>query len=158
MTGCAGAVAGIPRFAVLALCASLASAEAWPVDLSLESAWMRPAPAGATARVYVDIVSDTALVLTRASSPAAASVQIIAVGRAGGEEGMPVTSFPVPANAATRFAYHGNHLRFVDVKSPLANGGTALLTLEFRDDQGITYVAFARVEVRGLVAPVVTPR
>ena len=159
MTGHANTITRrMPRFAVLALCASIAPSAVSAVDISLETAWMRPAAAGATAKVYVDIVSDTALVLTRASSPAATNVQIIVVERTGSDEGAPVTSFPVAANSATRFAYLGNHLRFVDVKAPLANGGAAPLTLEFRDGQGIIYVAFARVEVRGLLAPVVTPR
>ena len=40
-------------------------------EVTLKNAWMRPALAGAAARAYVDIASDTTLVLTGASTPVA---------------------------------------------------------------------------------------
>jgi copper(I)-binding protein len=146
------------RLRLFVLCIGFAPLAASAVDISLETAWMRPATVGATAKVYVDIVSDTDLVLTGGSSPAAAKVEIVTVERSGGEDAAAAMSFPVPAHGTTRFAYLGNHLRFVAVKAPLTNGASAPLALEFRDDRGIVYVAFARVEVRGLAAPAATPR
>jgi copper(I)-binding protein len=134
--------------------AAIGASRAFAVDISLHSAWMRPAPTRSTAKAYVDIASDTPLRLTRASSPMAGNVEIVVVERTDGSDpGRPVASFPIAANGLTRFAYLGNHLRLVDVKEPLGNGSAVPIALEFRDEGGIAYVVFTSVEVRGLVAP-----
>ena len=143
-----------PLVVGMAAGAFVCASPAFGVDISLKSAWMRPAPAGSTAKAYVDVASDTALSLTLASSPMARNVEIVVVDHTDGSDpGRCVPSHPIAANAVTRFAYLGNHLRLVDVEEPLGNGSAVPLALEFRDEGGVAYVVFTAVEVRGLAAP-----
>jgi len=124
-------------------------------EVTLKNAWMRPAPAGAeTARAYVDIGSDTALVLTGASTPIASKVAIVLVktiGDPASEEVVP--SLAVRAGATTRLAYHGDHLRLVGVTRDVANGDPVPLTLTFKDTGGRSVKATTKVVVRGLLLP-----
>jgi hypothetical protein len=53
----------------LATACLLAPLGAAAAQIELGPAWMRPAAAGSEANAYVDIVSDAALTLVRASSP-----------------------------------------------------------------------------------------
>ena len=124
-------------------------------DVTLKSAWMRPAAARApAARVYVDIESVVPLELVGASTAAAASVALVHVRRLddpASEE--VVSSMRVAAGAVTRLAYRGDHLRLIDVKQDLANGTPVPLTLVCRDAQGRQTRASTEVTVRGLLLP-----
>ncbi len=124
-------------------------------EVTLKTAWMRPAAAGApAARAYVDIESPVALELVGASSPVAAQVLLVHVGRIddpGSEEVVP--SMRIPAGAVTRLAFRGDHLRLVDVKQDLANGTPVPLALVFRDPKGGEIRASTQVTVRGLLLP-----
>ena len=145
------------RTAALAVMLALAPCGASAVDVSLQTAWMRPAAVGSSAKAYADVVSDSPLMLTGAYSPDSPDVQIIRV-RRDEQDGVPVASLPIAANATTRLAYLGDHLLLADLKRPLRNGEAVRVALELRDDRGIIYVVFGAFEVRGLVAPAAPPR
>ena len=123
-------------------------------QIELKSAWMRPAAAGSDARAYVDIVSDTPLRLTGASTPLARKVEIVVVQNTDGTDpGKVVKSLPVTPGTPTRLAYKGNHLRLVGVREDLKNGRSLPVTLQFKDPSGKRYNAQADVLVRGLLLP-----
>jgi copper(I)-binding protein len=162
-----GRLLGVASFAL----ACVATAEA--VTVELKNSWMRPAAAGSIARVYVDIVSDTELVLVGATS--ARKAEVVKVQNLdGSDEGMVVKSMPVSAKEPTRLAYRGSYVRLVDAKKDLPNGSLVTVKLEFRDKSGKRYTAETPVQVRGIVlrreglpddapdgqssAPVVRPR
>jgi hypothetical protein len=134
------------------LFAALLALPAYAVDIKTTSAWMRPAEAGADASAYVDIVSDTPLRLTGATTPVARKVQLVVVQRTDGTDpGKVVKSLDVAAGTPLRLAYKGSHLRLLGVKKPLVNGTPVPLTLQFRDKAGKRYTAVADVQVHGLV-------
>src|SRR3954469_5994562 len=93
--------------------ASLACASGALADVTLQNAWMRPAPAGAeAARAYVDISSDKTLELVGARTPIAKGIAIVRVGKIGDESTERVVkTFTVLAGTTTRLAYLGDHLR-----------------------------------------------
>lgn len=124
-------------------------------DITLKSAWMRPAPGGAeTARAYVDIESSAALQLVGASTPVARRVEIVLVRQIGDPASEEVVaSLPVPAGTTTRLAYRGSHLRLIEIAHDLANGTSVPLTLTFKDAAGREVRATTNVLVRGLLLP-----
>jgi hypothetical protein len=128
--------------------------------VTLKNAWMRPAPAGSpSAQAYVDIVSDTALELTGASTPASTSVEVVLVTtRHEGPVEQVVATLPVGAGPATRLAYLGHHLRLKEVRRDLRNGEPVPLTLEFTDATGQKVVATTNIVVRGVLLPQHLPR
>jgi copper(I)-binding protein len=137
-----------------ALIALAIALPAHAVDLRFNSTWMRPAVAGTDARAYVDIVSDTPLRLTGASTPVAKRIELVQVARSDGTDaGKVVRSMPVSATAPTRLAYKGSHLRLVGVRQDLVNGQAVPVTLQFADGKGRRHTAQIELSVRGLVAP-----
>ena len=124
-------------------------------EVTLRNAWMRPAPAGApSARAYVDIGSDTSLVLTGASTPIASKVQIVLVKRIGDPDSEEVVpSLAVLAGATTRLAYLGDHLRLVGITRDVANGESIPLTLTFTDSARRPVKATTNVVIRGMLLP-----
>jgi len=140
---------------VLAMLGVLQSGAVHAAEVTLKDAWMRPAPAGAaSARAYVDIVSDTALVLAGASTPMASKVEIVLVKRLGEPESEEVVpSLAVLAGATTRLAYLGDHLRVVGVTRDVANGDYVPLTLTFKDTAGRPVKATTNIVVRGALLP-----
>jgi copper(I)-binding protein len=132
--------------------AAMLALPAWAVDIELTSAWMRPADPGSDARAYVDILSDTPLRLTGATTPLARRVDLVVVQRTDGTDpGRTVKSLDVTAGRPLRLAYKGSHLRLVGVKKPLVNGTPVPVTLQFRDKAGKRYSAVADIQVHGLV-------
>ena len=138
--------------AVAALFACCASAYA---DVTLQNAWMRPAPAGAAAaRAYVDIRSDRTLELVGARTPIAKHVAIVHVGTTGDESTEKIVrSFTVLGGTTTRLAYLGDHLRLTEIARDVGNGDPIPLTLVFKDAAGKTSEATTQVTVRGLLLP-----
>jgi copper(I)-binding protein len=124
-------------------------------EVTLRNAWMRPVPAGAaSARAYVDIGSNTSLVLTGASTPIASKVQIVLVKRLGDPDSEEVVpTLAVLAGATTRLAYLGDHLRLVGITHDVANGEPIPLTLTFKDSAGRPVKATTTVVVRGMLLP-----
>jgi len=144
----------IARSLVVALLAAAACGAAHAAEIKLTSAWMRPAPAGADARVYVDIASDTPLTLVGASTPVARKVEIVQVTRFDGTDpGKVVGRMAVEPGTPTRLAYKGSHLRLVKVRRDLTLGPPIPVTLEFRDRAGKRVTAQADVQVRGVALP-----
>jgi copper(I)-binding protein len=106
----------------LVACVHAATARA---EITLENAWMRPAYAGqAQASVYVDIRSTEALKLVGASSPAAKRAELVLVDPPGNDptKHKVVASLPVAANAPTRLAYLGNHVRLIELTRNVVPG------------------------------------
>lgn len=149
----AGAARSCRALVAIALAGGTFAAHA--AGVTLDTAWMRPAAAGApAARVYVDIASPVALQLVGATTPVAAQVQLVHVARLDDPASETVVpSMAVRPGAVTRLAYRGDHLRLVAVKQDLANGTPVPLTLVFRDAQGNESRATTQVTVRGLVLP-----
>jgi copper(I)-binding protein len=153
-----GAVALLRRCAaacvlVVSLVASAADAPAGSV--TLKTGWLRPAAAGmAEAKVYVDITSESDLVLVGATTPVARRVELVDVTTKGEQsEAKVVTSMPVPGGKTTRLAYLGSHLRLVDVNKDLANGNAVPITLAFKSPDGKAVAAQFDARVRGLLLP-----
>jgi len=140
--------------AALAGCALMVATTAAAGDVTLKSAWMRPAGAGTDAQIYVDIVSDTDLVLVGASTHVARKIELIEVTVPGEpSEGKVVSSMPVPGGKMTRLAYRGSHLRLVEVTKDLGNGTLVPVTLAFKNPEGKTMTAKFEAQVRGLLPP-----
>ena len=143
--------------ATLALAVSLgASAADVPVgSVTLKTGWLRPAAAGmAEAKVYVDIVSETDLVLVGATTPVARKVELVDVTTKGEQsEAKVVASMPVPGGKTTRLAYLGSHLRLVDITKDLANGNAVPITLAFKKPDGKELTVQFDARVRGLLLP-----
>lgn len=134
----------------LALCAHAARAE-----ITLENAWLRPAYAGQpSASVYVDIHSTQALTLVGASSPAAKSAKLVLVDPPDNDPAKykVVKALAVAANAKTRLAYLGSHVRLVEVRRDILPGESIALELAFVDAKGKRYAASTEARVRGLMA------
>lgn len=143
------------RAALCTLLVVSATAVADAADVTLQNAWMRPAPAGtATAKAYVDIASDRALELVGAASPAAKKVSLVAVTvKDTTIDEKVVKSLPVAAGKPTRLAFNGNHLRLSDITRDIGNGVPVPLTLTFRDTAGKSLEVKTEILVRGLLRP-----
>jgi copper(I)-binding protein len=142
--------------AVSLLVSLLASAADTPAGgVTLKIGWMRPAAAGmAEAKVYVDITSETDLVLVGATTPVARKVELVDVTSKGEQsEAKVVASMPVPGGKTTRLAYLGSHLRLVDINKDLANGNAVPITLAFKSPEGKQVSAQFDARVRGLLLP-----
>ena len=140
--------------AVLTVCVLMVATTAAAGDVTLKTAWMRPAGAGTEAQIYVDIVSDTDLVLVGASTPVAKKIELIEVTIPGEpSDGKVVSSMPVPGGKMTRLAYRGSHLRLVEVTKDLGNGTLVPVTLAFKNPEGKTMTAKFEAQVRGLLPP-----
>jgi periplasmic copper chaperone A len=126
-------------------------AGAQAASVEFNSAWMRPALAGQAARAYVDIKSDTTLVLTAASAPVARAIEFVMVG--GIAEETVVATVPIPSGTPVRLAFRGNHLRLVDVTRDIRAGEQIPVTLSFADAEGRVIRETATVIVRGVTAP-----
>ena len=153
-----GTLALLRRCAVAgALAVSLgASATDAPAGgVTLKTGWLRPVAAGmAEAKVYVDIASETDLVLVGATSPVARKIELVEVTAKGEQtEAKAVASMPVPGGKTTRLAYLGSHLRLVDITKDLANGNAVPITLAFKKPDGKELTVQFDARVRGLLLP-----
>ena len=135
--------------AIVAACGALAG------EVTLKTAWMRPAAAGmAEAQVYVDIISEAKLELVGASTPFAKRVELVEVNLAKEPpESKVVTSILVPAGKTTRLAFKGSHLRLVGITKNLGNGTAVPMTLAFKSTDGKEVTATIDAQVRGLLLP-----
>jgi len=137
----------------------LVAAGALAGEVTLKSAWLRPAAAGmGEAQAYVDIVSETDLELVGASTPFAKKVELVLVAM-NNEPPDPkvVATLPVPAGKTTRLAYRGSHLRLVEITKSFGNGTAVPLTLAFKARDGKDVNATVDAEVRGLLQPQLMP-
>ena len=141
--------------AIAATSALMVAAGALAGEVTLKSAWLRPAAAGmGEAQAYVDIVSEADLELVGASTPFAQKVELVLVAT-NNEPPDPkvVATLPVPAGKTTRLAYRGSHLRLVEITKSFGNGTTVPLTLAFKSRAGKDVSATVDAEVRGLLLP-----
>ena len=134
------------------LAAHVTLAHAAP-QVTLQNAWMRPAPEGAPiARVYVDIGSDANVTLEGASTPIAKKVEIVRVKTIGDPSTEKVVKkLAVPMGTTTRLAYLGDHLRLVQVTQTVTNGSPVPIKLRFVDAKGKRFDVAADVLVRGIL-------
>jgi hypothetical protein len=136
---------------------AIADAGAIAEDVTLKTAWMRPAAAGtAEAQAYVDIVNAGAkdLDLVGATTPYAKKAELVQLA-AGGDlsQAKVVKSMPVPAGKTTRLAYRGSHLRLIDITQDIGNGTAVPLTLTFKTPEGKEVIARVNAQGRGLLLP-----
>lgn len=115
----------------------------------VSNAWVRlPAVPGRPAAAYFTLAggaADDALVSV--STPAAKRTELHESMEHGGVMSMtPIENVPLGAGAAMDFAPGGKHVMLFDVSPDLAAGGTAELTVTFRDAPAVTVSA-------ALVAP-----
>jgi len=142
--------------AVVAMCAMAGASFATAGDVTLKTAWLRPAAEGMPeALAYVDITSETDLELVGASTPFAKKVELVLVTM---KDNVPaeqkvVASIPVPAGKTTRLAYRGSHLRLVDITKDFGNGSVVPLTLAFKAADGKEVTASVDAQVRGVLLP-----
>ena len=134
------------------LAAHVTLAHAAP-QVTLQNAWMRPAPEGAPiARVYVDIGSDANVTLEGASTPIAKKVEIVRVKTIGDPSTEKVVKkLAVPMGTTTRLAYLGDHLRLVNVTQTVTNGSPVRIKLRFFDAKGKRFDVATDVLVRGIL-------
>jgi len=154
-TEAADLVRGCAAAWVLAVSLCAAAADAPGGGITLGTGWLRPAAAGtAEAKVYVDITSETDLVLVGATTPVARKVELVVVPANGApSDAKVVASLPIPGGQTTRLAYLGSHLRLVDINRDLANGSAVPITLAFKAPDGKTLTAPFDAMVRGLLLP-----
>ena len=140
---------------VVATCAMAASSIAMAGEVTLKSAWLRPAAVGMSeAQAYVDISSDADLVLVGASTPFAKKVELVLVSnKSDPPELKVVPAIEVPAGVTTRLAYRGSHLRLVEITKDFGNGTSVPLTRAFRSPEGRELTATIDAQVRGLLLP-----
>jgi copper(I)-binding protein len=153
--GAAPLLRGCAAACVLAVALVASAAEAPATGVTLKNGWLRPVAAGmAEAKVYVDIVSESDLVLVGATTPVARKVELVEVMVKGDQsQARVVASMPVPGGKTTRLAYLGSHLRLVDVNKDLANGNAVPITLAFKSPGGKEMSAQFDPRVRGLLLP-----
>lgn len=151
-------VARILLARVLPAALALAASTLATAQVTLTSAWMRPAAAGTDARAYVDIRSDVNAELVAASTPVAKKVEIVRVKTIGDPATERVVkTFAVPGGTTTRLAYLGDHLRLVGMTRSVGNGDPVPVKLTFRNAAGKRFDAETNVVVRGVLAPQMTP-
>ena len=140
---------------IAATCAMASAMGALAGEVTLKSAWLRPAAAGmGEAQAYVDIVSEADLELVGASTPVAKKVELVLVAMNNDPpEPKVVSTLPVPAGKTTRLAYRGSHLRLVEITKSFGNGTSVPLTLAFRSADGKDLNATVDAQVRGLLQP-----
>ena len=140
------------------VCALAFASVASAAPVALSSVWMRPAAAGADARVYVDIKSDVNVDLVGATTALAKKIDIVHVKTIGDPASETVVrKYAVPGGTTTRLAYLGDHLRLVGIKRALNNGDPVLIKLRFVDAAGKRFEVTADVVVRGLTFPGARP-
>jgi periplasmic copper chaperone A len=146
---------GIIAACALAAACAVAAGDPIPGNVMLKTAWLRPAAAGmAEAQAYVDIISESDLVLVGASTPFAKKVELVEVTTKDGQpESKVVASMPVPAGKTTRLAYRGSHLRLVEITKDLGNGTPVPITLAFKSAEGKDVTATISAVVRGVLLP-----
>jgi copper(I)-binding protein len=140
---------------VVASCAMAAALGALAGEVTLKSAWLRPAAAGmGEAQAYVDIVSEADLELVGATTPFAKKVELVLVAMNNDRPVQKVVAtLPVPAGKTTRLAYRGSHLRLVEITKSFGNGNSVPLTLAFKSADGRDVSATVDAQVRGLLQP-----
>lgn len=142
------------KHCLVAACACALASVAGAAEVTLSSVWMRPAVAGADARVYVDIRSDANVDLVGATTPVAKKVEIVQTKTIGDPSTEKVVKkYAVPGGTTTRLAYLGDHLRLLGVRRALDNGEPVPVKLLFVDANGKRFDVETNVTVRGLTIP-----
>jgi copper(I)-binding protein len=131
-------------FATGACALSALAQQIEPGTLVISRPWSRPTVQGMPMGVaYLSITNNgkTADVLTGASSPAAARVEIHQTTFADGMARMrSVTDVTIAPGATVKFEPGGIHLMLVDLKAPLETGKPVPLELHFRSAGKISVV------------------
>jgi len=139
--------------ALWALAASIPAAAQGEVRLS--DAWLRPAYQGQPrASVYVDIRATAAMKLVGAGTPVARRAELVVADPSDPDPAKQrvVKELAIAANADTRLAYLGNHVRLIDIKQDLKPGEVIKLELTFTDGTGKRRTATTEALVRGISA------
>jgi copper(I)-binding protein len=132
------------KFAMLLAAALAASpALAKPAPVKVETAWCRPAAAGApSAGCYLTLTAGQADTLVAVTSGAADKVEVHQMDMAGSVMRMrKVESLPLPAGRPVALQPGGLHLMLIRPKAALVAGGSAPLTLKFAKAAPVTVQA-----------------
>jgi copper(I)-binding protein len=125
------------------------------VEIQVKNPWVRSAAQGqAATAAYVDLLSDTALKLVKASSPWAKKVELHAIDTRDGRSGeSAVATLDVPAGTETRLAPGGSYLALIEITRAFGNGDFVPITLTFEDAAKTPHTLDLRAQARGLLLP-----
>jgi protein SCO1/2 len=133
------------KFAILLTAAALVAAPALakPAPVKIETAWCRPAAAGApSAGCYLTLTAGQADTLVAVSSPAAERIEVHQMDMTGSVMRMSkVERLPLPAGRAVALQPGGMHLMLIRPRAALAAGGATPLTLKFAKAAPVTVQA-----------------
>lgn len=133
--------------------AALALAGLAQAQVTVGEPWVRGTVAGQKATgAFMTLTSATEAKLMSATSPVAGLVEIHEMSMDGGVMRMGAVKggLPLPAGKAVELKPGGYHVMLLDLKVPLAKGGSVPLTLVFKDARGVE----SKVELKVPVATV----
>jgi copper(I)-binding protein len=116
-------------------------------SVSATDVWCRPTPTGGrTGACYATLTAGQDDRLLAVATPAAASAQIHDMSTEGGMMKMAEMEggLPLPAGQAVNLAPGGRHLMLIGLASPLTDGETTSLTLDFETAPDLTVQAAVR--------------
>lgn len=132
-----------PRFRSLAAAALLCTAPALALAqaaalVKVENAWLRPAVAGQSGTGgFARITSDKGATLVGLASPVAGVAEVHEMAMEGDVMKMrAIESLPLPAGKPVELKPGGHHLMLMQLKQPLAAGGTVPVTLKLKGADG----------------------
>jgi copper(I)-binding protein len=126
------------KFNALTLIAALACGSAYAQTAEVKDAWVRTPVAGQKATgAFMTISARDGAQLVGASSPVAGVTEVHEMKMEGDIMKMrPVSALDIPAGKMVELKPGGYHVMLMDLKAPLAKGGTVPLTLVFKDARG----------------------
>lgn len=140
------------KFNALTLIAALACGSVYAQTAEVKDAWVRAPVAGQKATgAFMTISAKDGAQLVGVSSPVAGVTEVHEMKMEGDIMKMrPVPALDIPAGQAVELKPGGYHVMLMDLKAPLAKGGSIPLTLVFKDARG----AQSKVELKVPVATV----
>ena len=140
------------KFNALALIAALACGSVYAQTAEVSDAWVRtPVPGQKATGAFMKITAKEGAKLVAISSPVAGVTEVHEMKLEGDIMKMRhVPVLDIPAGQAVELKPGGYHVMLMDLKAPLAKGGTVPLTLVFKDARG----AESKVELNVPIATV----
>jgi copper(I)-binding protein len=140
------------KLKTLTLIAALASGSVYAQTVEVKDAWVRTTVAGQKATgAFMNISARDGAQLVGVSSPVAGVTEVHEMKMEGEIMKMrPVPILDIPAGKTLALKPGGYHVMLLDLKVPLAKGGSVPLTLVFKDARG----AESKVELKVPVATV----
>lgn len=123
---------------LVALCALLIAVPASAAQVS--DAWSPPSLVGSSTGIaYLTLTSDADDALVAVTSPAAKTIELHTHRKDNGVLRMrKLETIPLPAGTPVTLAPRGHHLMLYSLTTPLKEGATFPVTLQFRDAKPVT--------------------